>query len=457
MAWYDPTTWFKNNRFSLTDTRATVISRLRASGIEFFESNGETKYVSTENSEELREAFEKCAPLSSILSYLGKSFADAKVEILQANNDNYVRGQYKDWDKLMQYPNQWQNGAQFLKQLYIYTKVNGFSFILKTEAAGFAGTGLPPKSLYVLPYWLIDIKETHKPINELSIDDVLDNVYFRDDYGHEKKLPKESLILIRDTTGLLDERFHLPISRVAINKYPISTLVSAAEAEITMIQNRGATGILSDRSGNDVEKVPLQNKQKEELQSEFGGYGLSRRQRQVIITNANLEWQPMNYPTRELMLHESYTKGVKDLCDAFGMPFELLSHSDRKNLSNVEVFDKVMYQNTIIPEGKDVASQLSIGLGLNKLKSPIYINFDYSHVAALQKSEKEKGEGLDAMFKAYQQAWDLGLMTRNMILEAIGMDTQSAEEFNKYKWELEPAIDETNKDNGTANNTPVQE
>lgn len=435
MSWFRD--FFSGFRFSPTDTSRTISRRL-PSGIKFFEYNGETNYINTGTADEIKEAFEKCAPLSAIIGYAGRAFADGKLEVLNANTDNYVRGQYKSWDKFLSKPNPFQNGQQFMKQLYIYTKINGFSFALVNWAAGFKGSGEPPTSMYVLPYWLIDIKKPRKGYADITLNDILDNVYLEDGTGQPKKLPKENLVLIRDTTGVIDEDYHLPISRVALNKYPISTIMSVAEAEVSMIQERGAVGILSNRAQDDAGHVALNPSEKEDVQKELGKYGLSRSQRKLIVTNANLEFQPINFPIKDMLLHESYTKGIKDLCDAFGVPFELMSHSDRKNLSNVKSFDKILYQNTIIPDANDISSQLTIGLGLDELKSPIYIAFDYSEVAALQQSEEEKGKGLSELVVAMQKMYDLGIVTKNMILEKMGEDTVTGKpEFDMYKYEID--------------------
>lgn len=450
MGWWS--NLFSGYKVSLTDANKQLSAKVRAQGIQFFEVNGQVQWVSLENSIELKEAYQKCAPLSSVIAYMGKAFSDANIEVLQGSNDNYVRGQYKDWDRLFERPNKAQNRAQFLKQLYIYTRVNGFAVIWHDTPAGFKGAGLPPKNMWLLPYWLIDIQESGKRLYDMTDDDVMDNMYFLDGYGNRTKLSKDNIILVRDTTGEVDDRFYLPISRICLNRYPISTLISAAEAEITMIQNRGATGILSNQSGDAVGTTGMYDDEKEDLQAAFAGYGLTRQHRQVIITNANLSWQAMNFPTKDLMLHESYAKAIKDICDAYGMPFELLAHSDRKNLANVNTFDKILYQNSIMPDANDIAQQITAGFELDKLKTPIYLHFDYSHVAAMQKSEEEKGKGLDAMYNAYQKAWDLGTMTRNDIREAMGMDIKKEEEFNLYKWQTAEVTENNEDDTGSDKN-----
>lgn len=446
MSWYNPFSW--NFRFSLTDSQANIAQKVRAQGIDFFQYGNDIKYISLENSGELKEAYEKCAPLSNIISSLGKVFSDAEIQVINSNTDKFVRGQYKDWEKLLRQPNPIQNQQQFFKQLYIYNKVNGFCFVMKNYGSNMEGTGYPPSSMYVLPYWLTEIDLPYKNYNDLELDDILDNVWLTANNGDKRiKIPKENLMLIKDTTGDLDDRYYLPISKVALNQYPISTIVSAAEADITLIQNKGAIGILSNKAQDDAGHQPMEESEKEAIQQQFSKYGLTRSQWQMIITNANIDYTPMAFNVRDLMLHETYAKGIKDLCDAFGYPYELLSHSERKNLSNVNSFDKILYQNTIIPEGNDIAMQMEMGLGLNKLSTPLIINFDYSHIQALQKSDEEKGKGRKALNEAYKMEWENGLITRNMWLEGIGEEPVQMEEFNKYKWELAAEMQQNIIDN----------
>lgn len=428
--------WYNGRVYALTDHTPPF-----STNAEFFEYNGAVIWEKYTNPWELRRLYERCAPLSSLISTSAEAFASGKLEVLNAATDNYVRGKYKDWEDLLNNPNPLQGKNQYFQQQYTYTKVNGWSLALKLTPVGFN----VPTKLFALPYWCLEVEDRGfiTPYT-MTREDLIKGIYFN--YGGKRTLlDPDSLILFTDDTGDVDERTWLPVSRIKQQIYPITTELSSVEAELTMIQRKGALGILSNTDSDSMGKVALSPEEKQDLQAEFRStYGLTRNQWQYIITNANLSWQSMTFPTKDLMLHESYYKAIKDLCFAYKFPYELTPYSDRKNLANVSTFDTILYQNKIMPEAETFAQQLM--LGLNAKSNNIKIQFDYSHVPALQESDESMGKGLDAKYTAYQKAWDLGVMTRNQIMKAMGEDEMPGDEFNKYKWQL--------TEENTTNNAP---
>lgn len=400
--------------------------------IQFYTQNGQIVWADASGVNNVRKLFETCAPLSAIILRMAEAFSTGKLEVLNARSGNYVRGRYKEWEMLLDNPNPLQSRAQFMMQLYMYMKLNGYCYGLKMYPEGLEDR---PTKLWILPPWCVEVDPIDKPFYNVTREDRLNNVYFIAN-GKRARLNSKYLMLFTDNTNDFDVTTWLPKSRVLLNQYPISTLLSSVEAEITMIQRKGALGILSNTSNDTIGLQPLNPEDKRQLQEDYSRYGLSRGQYQVIITNASLQWQSMTFPTRDLMLHESYVKAVKDLCDGFGYYFELLAHSDRKNLSNVQSFDRMLYQNTIVPQADDIAEQLNRNIGTTD--ENIKIQFDYSHVPALQQSEKDKGEGRYQLNRALKMEWDAGTITRNMWLERLGEDTVNRDEFNRYKWELTP-------------------
>lgn len=418
-------------------------------GIQFFEKDGKVIWNRPDSTADLRRIYETCAPLSSIINRMADAFAGGNLEVLNANTLNYVRGAYKDWEKLLNNPNPLQSKRQYFRQQYTYTYINGWSLGLKVTPTGF---GMPTK-IWPLPYWCIQVEDKRKSIFSMTREDLLSGIYFCYN-GARAPLNPDDLILFTDESGDIDERTWLPKSRIIQLQYPITTQLAAVEAEVTMIQRKGAIGILSNKSTDATgATLPLRPNDKKDMQDEFRQYGLSRDQWQYIISNVALEWQPMAFPTKELMLHESDVKAFKMIADAFKFPFELTAMSERKNLANVTVFDTILYQNAIIPNADAFDEQLMIGLGA--VDNNIVIRHDYSHVPALQKSEKEKGEGEKAMNEALLIRWNNGLITKNQWLEKIGEDKVKNPGFDKYKNELTP--DELGvvvpEDNSTDKNT----
>src|SRR5690606_22455300 len=53
----------------------------------------------------VKRLFECCAPLSSIILKMAEALSSGNLEVLNANNLKYVRGRYKEWEKVFNRPN----------------------------------------------------------------------------------------------------------------------------------------------------------------------------------------------------------------------------------------------------------------------------------------------------------------------------------------------------------------
>lgn len=391
------------------------ITQLFPNYIQYMQFGNDIIWQNLSNSTEYKYAYEHFSPLSSIINHKAKAYADGYIEVLNPNTDNYVRGQYKAWEKLLETPNFIQSGNSFFKQLYSYVAINGYAIVLKVYPSGFRDL---PTSLWVLPYWCIEVDEKLTNVFALDKDSIKQGIYFTLN-GRRTKLEPENIIIITDDTGVIDDRIWLPKSRISLLRAPISIGISSLEAEMTMQQKRGALGIFSNEAKDAAGHQHLLPEDKESLQRDMQQYGLSRAQYQYIVTSANLKWQPVAPPIKDLMTHESYRKAIMDCCNAYSFPYELTPYSERKTLANVDSFDTILYQNAIIPEANSIDQQLTMGL----LPENIKIRHDYSDVPALQQGEKEKGEGMQAMNNAMQILYDNNLITKNEWLKAIGRDT----------------------------------
>lgn len=406
------------------------------SGIGFIPVNdmGGVQWVDLTTTRTIYEAINKCAPLASILNRMADAFVAGKFEVLNRSTDNYVRGKYKDWERLLEKPNKIQSRKNFFKQLYFEVKAVGRCFIMPTYAAGFNDR---PSELWVIPNQCIQLEQIRfdvLPSEYMKLSDIY-RAWFV--WGAERRpLDLDAMIKIYDSTPINPITF-LPDSRLIPLRYPISNLIASYEARCTLIQKRGALGILTNNGKSDgFGTMPIPQEEKDDVQRQFmQGYGLTRGQAQVIVTTAALSWQQMAMNTKDLQLHEEHLADVKDICDAFGFPMPLIAHSDQSTYSNMDAADGILYQNTIIPQAEDIIGE-QLDEGLKCPENNIRIRMDYSDIPALQQSEKDKGLGLKSMNDALKIEWDNGLITRNQWLEAIGKDTVQKPEFNMYKFEL---------------------
>lgn len=109
---------------------------------------------------------------------------------------------------------------------------------------------------------------------------------------------------------------------------------------------------------------------------------LARSKDKLMITEADVSWTPMSYPTKDLQLFEELTEDKMAIIDAYGLSYYLFSQSKGATYSNVKEGMRMTYQDTIIPETKQLYATMSHQLGL--VDEGLYIKPDFSHIAVLQ-------------------------------------------------------------------------
>ena len=179
----------------------------------------------------------------------------------------------------------------------------------------------------------------------------------------------------------------------------LANIIQAEEAIYTMNRDRGAIGILSNDQKDISGTIPLTDEEKESLRNQYQSlYGLSARQAKVIITNASLKWQSISFNVKDLMLLEGIEKNIQLIADALGYPYDLLSTSKGVTYENKAEAKKLLYQDSIIPIANLYAEKLTGFFGLENAK----IEFDFSDIECLKKSEKEAAETLYQLNQAMQ-------------------------------------------------------
>jgi len=390
-------------------------------------------YLSLNLSSKLFEAVTLCSPLAAIIANLSDAYANGKQEVLNRTTQNYVRGAYKEWERLMDRPNPLQTRSQFRKQLYSFTKINGWCYVYPEYAIGFKDR---PSALWIIPPYLIEVEITGVngtfPMKDPS---KFRTLYFTYN-GIRQKLIESELIMFTDDSTEIDYQTLLPISRLISLQKPISNIIAGLDARNNLIVRRGALGFISS-DGQDAmgSKLPMQPQQRREIANEFHkSYGMTGERSMVAVVSAAVKWQQTAISTRDLMLFEEHESSTIDIADRFGYPAYLLGVKDGTFTNTLEA-EKSLYQNTIIPDS--VAIDESLNEGLKTLENNIEIKNDYSHIESLQQSEQERSQARKSMNEACKIEWDNGLITLNEWRERLGDDTIAGEQYNMRKPEYD--------------------
>jgi HK97 family phage portal protein len=395
-------------------------------------------YLSLNLSSKLFEAVTLCSPLAAIIANLSDAYANGKQEVLNRTTQNYVRGAYKEWERLMDRPNPLQTRSQFRKQLYSFTKINGWCYVYPEYAVGFRDR---PSALWIIPPYLIEVEITGVngtfPMKDPS---KFRTLYFTYN-GIRQQLNESELIMFTDDATEIDYQTLLPISRLISLQKPISNIIAGLDARNNLIVRRGALGFISS-DGQDAmgSKLPMQPQQRREIANEFHkSYGMTGERSMVAVVSAAVKWQQTAISTRDLMLFEEHESSTVDIADRFGYPAYLLGVKDGTFTNTLEA-EKSLYQNTIIPDS--VAIDESLNEGLKTLENNIEIKNDYSHIESLQQSEQERSQARKSMNEACKIEWDNGLITLNEWRERLGDDTIAGEQYNMRKPEYDKFLND---------------
>ena len=198
-------------------------------------------------------------------------------------------------------------------------------------------------------------------------------------------------------------------SKIDAQQAPLENILAAYEARNVLIVNRGAIGILSNASKDGIGGVaPLDVKEKAKVQQEFSKYGLTKSQWQVIITNLSLNWQQMAIDVDKLRLFEETKEDTLKLCDAYGLPPEMLSVSNGVTFANKREAQVQFYRDTVIPEtGARIA-------GINKkwfADKEYELAATFEHLPIFSEELKDRARSLMLVCNALSRALDGQVIT----------------------------------------------
>lgn len=437
MSWYNPLTWFAPPGTSVSTENYSSLKK------RFFEFNGKTIYFELNNVADIRNAYMTCPPLKAIINIRAQMFVNGEVEIVNKNTKNRQRGSVaKSLRQRLQKPNPLQSWNQFFAQMHIYTDLFGYCPIYKLVPEGFSTDEV--SAIWCIPPWIFQIEYTGQWYNQTDRSKIYKAFYIVSN-GVRKELPLNQVTVIMDnsigtavdvTTNNLTSNLLLPDSRVVSNEYSISNIYAAMKSMNTLITKKGAIGILSNNAHDANGPIKVGDKEKKAVQDDFQKYGTMGEEWQVIITEADLKWQAMTVPVKDMLLHEEIEQDIMRLCDGIGLYFYILSNGKGSTFSNLTQAEKAQYQNRLIPDAVSRLEQLSSFIIPETENARLAISF--SHVEALQVSGKDAGIALKAQGDAFQVLWGMGLVTRNQILNAIDFDEVDNEDFKKYIFELPP-------------------
>lgn len=379
-------------------------------------------------------AYKNCSPLGAVIDKLAEADTNGILKIttddgVHVKNPRKVPVLSRVID-LFAKPNHFQTWEEFNSEQVIIAKKHGYCIVLPLGGNPLDKT---------LSKYMFNISPLYvRPV----INDDFD--YFDPSKGSPIKgfegtlfnkrffLPFEDIIIIKD--GFVNKHEssggYLPLSKIEGLDFFVSNICAAMEADNVLLKKKGPLGVFSHDPKPDMAGwLPLDNKDKLELQRDLKRYGMTIGQLQYIISKTPLKWNPMSFNVRDLMTKETIRQAIDGICDRFGYPAELMSGKNA-TYENRDSAEKYLYQNNIIPFSIRRMAVYTKFFDLGRYK----LNLDYSHLPVLQEDSLKAGQASEAEAKALLIEWQAGMLTWNQWQQKRGRDTVSGMDIFYPEW-----------------------
>ena len=284
--------------------------------------------------------------------------------------------------ELLNNPHPAFNGKEFLRMHITSYDVYGNSFIFTNK-----GISDIPATISVLPGDRMSILRSGKIYRQIEMDAIVEGYELRDENGLNDSFETDEVIHFACTNPndpIMGE------SKIKVLMMPISNIRASYGFRNRIITNNAALGILSTDGGADGIGVTLNaDEQKKINRGMSEAFGMQEGKSNILQTESNVRWNPMSYPTKDLLLFEEVDANFKMIIDTFGLNKNIFSPESDSKFSNLIEGLKMGYQDCIIPFAEDFANGLGKEIGIPEGEK---LELCYDHIPVLQDNEREKAE-----------------------------------------------------------------
>lgn len=319
---------------------------------------------------------------------------------------------------LFNQPNVLQSKWEFFMQRKIFEEVAGNSFTYGNFALGFKSDINSISALWNVWPAYMKIKLSGKYFEATKIEDVISQWQF--ELGSYKKTwnPNEIMHKNKPNTSAHDGLIFGRSTASSLTR-PLTNIEMAYESRNVMMANRGMRVMLTSDKGDASGTVPLQKDEKTAVEDAMKHYGMRENQSQFFFSPMPLKAVNIDQDVMKLGLFEEIATDAMMVANAYGVPEVLLKlYIKGATFENQEASVRRLYQGTLIPEAEDDMIAFNNFLGLTETDWMILP--DFSHVAALQESEKEKSLADRTVKDTAMNEYARGLITMEEYREKMG-------------------------------------
>lgn len=350
-----------------------------------------TKYSTLDDLYSIIRMLATTAALIPFVTYEQKDQeAVNKLRNMQAKADLRVRRSYEvkaleylsDKDPLnvlLENPNTYQSKFEFFEGLYTFLFVQGECFIYTPKIQYGVTTGTVSEMHLMYPQYVILRLSNSYPHQLVGYDYVVDGVKIMEgipveDVIHMKYFNPNFSIMGNELRGL---------SPLVVLRKRLTRMESNLDNSVSQMQNGGVPGIVFEKgetapetAGNRKDNFYRYLQNKANKGAPFFGAG-------------ELGYIKLGLSLADLDAAKLEQIDFKKLCNAFGVSDTLFNNDAASTESNVNLMQKRLYTNTVLPNVMRVRDALNMFITpLYKTKKR-YINCDISEIPELQENYKD--------------------------------------------------------------------
>lgn len=334
------------------------------------------------------EGYSTCPYVYSCINKISKSCAGI---------DLYVTTEGKEVEnhplqKLIEKPNPFISGVEFIESLWNYLLISGNTYIQKISV------GNSVRELYLLRPDRVQI------IPSTSGDKISHYSYSIN--GKVMNIAPEDILHITLFNPLDDYYGLSPIQVAALS---IDNNNGAKKWNTSVLQNAGMpSGILEFAEKLEEDDY---NRVTEAYRNDYGGF---KNAGKIIVIDgtrdSGVKWTPLSLSAQEISWIEGLKLSTREIALIFNIPPELIGDTENKTYSNYKEARKYFYLENILPNMDWLISKLNSGIGKSFNAEIVY---DKDDIEALY-------EGRELLWDIAIKAKDSGIITPNEARELIG-------------------------------------
>lgn len=377
------------------------------------------------------KAFCNCSPLQAVVTRTAEALMNGvwKIKDKKTTEDvSHTISRHSKIITLLNSPNPMQSHSELLKQLYIYLRVYGGVYLYAAMPSGFTNIE-DAISLWVFSPEEVDPVYTGRVFSATSVKDIVSKykitatTAFAPKQGTFDAEPHQMLAFY-DTAEIDFLRGGaIKGQRIKSLYYEIRNIMQAQEAVYSLNSDRGMQGIITNTSKDSLGFVPMSLTEKDALQNRFrSSYGMRRDQAKIYVTDASVDYKPVGFNVKDLMLFEGVRENIMHVCDTMNYPFDLLASEKGKTAADKRTSMTVLYQDNIIPTSNEISAKLARWVGLDEKIYSIEISYD--HLPIMQTGNVEKNNALRQLTQAMHIAYNGETITRQEFRRTIGLTAE---------------------------------